>query len=282
MIFHVIDNSDRAVASRLDYLRYNPVNENHAPSIYDICLPDEVLKLPREITYRIPSVDYAVMRCVDDAYHYSYDLDQVYAMIDDDDYYDESMDIGVVAANLTGRYYGLFEMDPDGTGDNVVVPLSTSWLGERLELPEEVSSICGGLIGEERLLISLIHSNLTEDSWREMNWNYCTEKQFLCRTSVNSPERQYYVYFHMNIDLRINSIPADKCHLTLTERSLIMGAIKSGILNGRLLSDGKEQKNRLDRESLDTLLSDKRLLAWYGPRYTDIYLRDNKKSNRRY
>lgn len=268
MIFNTIDNSDKTVAIRLDYLRHNPIDKSHVPSVYDTWLPDEVLKLPREITYRIPSVDYAILGCVDDAYHYPYDMDQICAMIDDDNYYDESMTIGVVAADLMDKYYGLFDVDPDGTGDSVVIPLSRATFGDQLRLPDEISDTCKGLIEKEKLLSSLVHSNLYENSWREMNWNYCTDKQFSCRTAVNSPEKQYYVYFHLNIDLQINSIPADKCHLTLTERSLIIGAIKSGILNGRLLSDGKEQKSRLDKEKLEELMSDRRLLAWYGPRNT--------------
>lgn len=274
-----IDNSEKAVARRLDYLRYPPIDENHVPSEYSTCLPYEAVKLPREITYRIPSIDYAALRCVDDAYHYPYDMDQIFAIIDDDNYYDESMTIGTVAADLTQKYYGLFETDPDGTGDSIIIPLSRWRLDDQIILPDEVYDLCRGLAKEDQLLDSLLYSNLNEASWNEMNWNYCQDKQFLCRTAVNCPESQYYIYFHLNIDLRINSIPADKYNLTLTERSLLMGAIQSGIINGRLLSDGREQKERLAREEIDGLMSDQRLAAWYGERNTGV--RDRKRNYRR-
>ena len=271
-----IDNTSQAVATRLDYLRYAPYadwNGNRFPSEP---LPKDVCTQPREITFCATGMDYTAMLRVEDTYHYPYNYHQIKELLNSPEYYDDknASTLGGLMLRVSRRTSGLFDLYPREGAAHVLIPMTHEPVGDVLKLPSPIQELLSGKQGfsERSAMRSLLNQALRDDSWQYAAFRY-VDPPISNLFGMEELEPEYVIFLHVDIDVRINGIKADKYNLTHTERAEIARTLHTGQPSGKFLSDGKELAddipeeifNKYDARRAESLDFNR----WYGVRQTD-------------
>lgn len=238
-----IDNGEQNTKNRLNYLRFAPPYDRNGRDYPTEALPASVCELPREIEYRINKIYYGLSYRVEDQFNYPYTYESVKRLLDSPDYYTESGDyIGTMMVKMQRRYPNLFEAYYRPGDESVIIPFTEQAItADELELPSEMTAILDLDKKESTsLLRSLIDSAADyQGTWKRIDYNF-QNPGVSFYVGLTDLEPKYLVFFNVDIDLRINGIPADKYNLTYTERARLIRELKTLKTSGRIESDGKE------------------------------------------
>lgn len=263
-----VDNSERNVEARLDYLRY-PITQSG-----DI-LPATVSDLPRQVIWRVSNYSYGLCYRVDDSNNYPYTVAQKKAALASKEYYrQDTLSLGTVMYLLNRRKPHLFEafFRPDSAA--VVVPYTTvEVLGDTIGLPGPIREVAGlsDNAAADHFYRAVNACLTSSDKWHGDRYPY-REPGPAYNIGVFDPEPEYTMLYQLDVDITINGVPADGYNLTHTERSKIIASIRDGIAHGSFQSDGKEKAECIPTNIFDIyearLSESRNFTRWYRHRYT--------------
>lgn len=268
-----IDNSDRAVSKRLDYLRGKGIETT---GIFMDVQDEAVLKLPREIEFKFRAYAYCVGYAATDYKHYCYTEDTMIRAMSyyrtsnciksDGEPYELGDYLKLIARTDSAHYYipeNLMSWDKANLlVDYKLMDIKTQ---DDFKIPEDVKKL--GV--PEKDWNEWFRKSLRNYYWEGAGTTYL--KEHSCK--VEETQAEYLLRMEPVIDVYINGERSYAFNLTITEKEKIIEMIdRDKRTEGKIISDGKEDVKYANRPFYYTkrdIAKGVNSMRVYGERVTD-------------